>query len=76
MHLLTHFSFRSLRVSFASERHRGFAYVTFDSPSDAAAALENMNDSELYGRVLKCNVAKPASMKGSAVWVGEAADEW
>jgi len=61
-----------------SEKHRGFAFVEFALPEDAVAALDNMNDSELYGRVLKINLAKPASMKGSgaAVWAGEAADEW
>eukprot|EP01063_Lacrimia_lanifica_P033559 TRINITY_DN6002_c0_g1_i1.p1 TRINITY_DN6002_c0_g1~~TRINITY_DN6002_c0_g1_i1.p1 ORF type:complete len:154 (+),score=15.85 TRINITY_DN6002_c0_g1_i1:106-567(+) len=33
--------------------HRGFAFVEMDCQEDAAAAIENMNGAELYGRVLK-----------------------
>jgi peptidyl-prolyl isomerase E (cyclophilin E) len=40
------------------------------------AAIDNMNDGELYGRTLRCNLAKPMKIKeGSSrpVW---ATDEW
>lgn len=36
-----------------------------------------MQDSELYGRVLKCNLAKPAAAAGGgAIWAGQQADEF
>lgn len=67
------------RVSRRPEKHRGFGFVEFELPEDAAAALENMHDSELFGRVLKCNLAKPGAAGGrggGAIWAGEAADAW
>jgi RNA recognition motif-containing protein len=38
---------------------RGFAYVEFESAEDAEEAIFNMNESELYNRVIKVDVAKP-----------------
>merc|ERR1712176_1653281 len=43
----------------ASQKHRGFGFVEFELAGDAKAAIENMNNSELFGRVLKVNLAKP-----------------
>lgn len=63
------------RLLLLSEKHRGFAYVEFQDPDDAAAALENMHDSEMFGRVLKCNLAAKTG-KGGAVWAGEAGEEF
>mmetsp|Transcript_23208 Transcript_23208/g.32786 ORF Transcript_23208/g.32786 Transcript_23208/m.32786 type:complete len:184 (-) Transcript_23208:33-584(-) len=57
-----------------SERHRGFCFVEYEETEDAAAAMDNMNDSELHGRVLKVNVAKPNAIKNQAVWAQ--ADQW
>ncbi len=36
-----------------AEQHRGFGFVEFESREDAATAVDNMNNGELYGRVLK-----------------------
>ena len=36
--------------------------MEFELPSDAADALENMNESELFGKVLHCNLAKPTQV--------------
>jgi len=55
-------------------RHRGFGFVEFEDPEDAKHAMENMQDSELYGRVIKCNIAKPNALKAKAVW--DDADKW
>ena len=43
----------------ASEPHRGFGYVEFELPQDAREAIDNMDQSELYGRVIKVAQAKP-----------------
>ena len=42
-----------------SDKHRGFAFVEFELAEDAAAAIDNMNESELCGRTLRVNLAKP-----------------
>jgi len=46
--------------------HRGFGFVEFFEVDDAQAAIDNMNDAELYGRTLRVNLAKAPSNKPSA----------
>lgn len=43
----------------ATEPHRGFAYVEYEDPEDAKEAIDNMDQSEFFGRVLKVSPAKP-----------------
>ena len=61
----------------ASNKHKGFAFVQFDEKEDAAEAMDNMHNAELFGRVLRVNLAKPDSMKFSnrPVWE-QRADEY
>jgi cold-inducible RNA-binding protein len=50
-------------------RPRGFAFVTFGTPEEAKAAIEKMNGTELDGRALTVNEARPkegASPSGNA----------
>jgi len=64
----------NIPLDYESETHRGFAFVDFESAEDAAAAMDNMHESELYGRTLRCNIAKPNRVKegsGRAVWHDE-----
>ncbi|XP_054261102.1 peptidyl-prolyl cis-trans isomerase E [Macrosteles quadrilineatus] len=58
-------------LDYETEKHRGFAFIEFEAAEDAAAAIDNMNDSELYGRTIRVNLAKPQRIKeGSSrpVW--------
>ncbi|KAH9299566.1 hypothetical protein KI387_031248, partial [Taxus chinensis] len=48
----------------ATQKHRSFGFVTFLDKDDAAAAMDNMNNAELYGRVLTVNYAQPIRIKG------------
>jgi len=66
----------NLPIDYETEKHRGFAFIEFEDASDAAAAIDNMNDGEMFGRTLRVNLAKPMRAKeGSSrpVW---ASDEW
>jgi RNA recognition motif-containing protein len=56
-----------------TDKQRGFAFVEFESEEDAADALENMDGSELFGKVIRCNIAKavPKLAAGKAVWNSE-----
>jgi len=38
-------------------RSRGFGFVTYGTPTEADAAIENLNDQELDGRRVKVNLA-------------------
>ena len=63
-----------LSVFQSTQKHRGFAFVTFLEKEDAAAAMDNMHCAELYGRVLSVNIAAGRDgVGGTARWVrGEA----
>jgi peptidyl-prolyl isomerase E (cyclophilin E) len=57
-----------------SEQHRGFAFIEYENAEDAAAAIDNMHLSELYGRVIKCSYAKPLAIRDNsarAVWTDD-----
>ena len=40
------------------ELHRGFGYVEFEDPQDVKDAIDNMDQSELFGKVIKVSAAK------------------
>jgi peptidyl-prolyl isomerase E (cyclophilin E) len=85
MHAYLHACMRSawpLLIAWAdscSQSHclprRGFGFVEYEEKEDAAAAIDNMHNAELFGRVLKVNFAQPMKIKGGdkgwshqAVW--------
>lgn len=50
--------------------------MEYELAEDAAAAIDNMNDSELFGRTIRCNFARPPKANERSqrpVW---ADDEW
>eukprot|EP00755_Sulcionema_specki_P022401 Sspe_Gene.76424::Locus_47744_Transcript_1_1_Confidence_1.000_Length_386::g.76424::m.76424/K09564/PPIE; peptidyl-prolyl isomerase E (cyclophilin E) len=57
-------------------KSRGFGFVEMEEGEDALAAIENMNGAELFGRVLKVNIARPDVLKEGpkAVWETKADD--
>lgn len=65
----------SIPLDYSTQKHRGFAFVEFELAEDAAAAMDNMNESELFGRTVRVNVARPKMLKeGSSrpVWSEDA----
>ncbi|RWS31684.1 peptidyl-prolyl cis-trans isomerase E-like protein [Leptotrombidium deliense] len=61
----------NIPIDFSTQKHKGFAFVEFESAEDAYDAIDNMNDSEIYGKTIRVNIAKPMKLKeGSAraVW--------
>lgn len=58
----------------SSQKHKGFAFVQYDEKEDANEALDNMHNAELFGRVLRVNLAKPDAIKGGhrPVWESNA----
>ncbi|KAF2096510.1 putative peptidyl prolyl cis-trans isomerase cyclophilin [Rhizodiscina lignyota] len=61
----------------STDPHRGFGYVEFEEAGDAKEAMDNMDQSELYGRVIKVAPAKPQKEQNeglgsrTAVWEQE-----
>jgi len=66
----------TIPLDFETEAHRGFAFVEFEDVADAAAARDNMDEAELFGRTLKVNIARPIKMKDGhysrPVWADDA----
>ncbi|CAL8070953.1 unnamed protein product [Orchesella dallaii] len=63
-------------LDYESQKHRGFAFVEFESNEDAAAAIDNMNDSELFGRTIRVNLARPMKVKDFTTRPVWAEDTW
>ena len=49
--------------------------MEFEIEEDAEAAIDNMDGAELFGKVIRCNVARPQAKAsaGKAIW---SAEEW
>ncbi|KAJ3207373.1 hypothetical protein HDU67_007515 [Dinochytrium kinnereticum] len=58
----------------SNNQHKGFAFIEFESADDAKEAVDNMHQSEFFGRVMKVNIAKAGKMRegtNKAVWDDE-----
>ncbi|PSR93659.1 hypothetical protein BD289DRAFT_480972 [Coniella lustricola] len=61
----------------STEPHRGFAYIEFEDADDAKEAIDNMDQSEFFGRVIKVTPAKVPKSKDeglgskTALWAQE-----
>lgn len=71
----------SIPLEHTTGKHRGFGFVEYENKEDTEAAIDNMHNAELYGRVLRVNYAQPMKIKGGdkgwshqAVWAD--ADDW
>uniref|UniRef100_A0A914DJ45 Peptidyl-prolyl cis-trans isomerase E n=1 Tax=Acrobeloides nanus TaxID=290746 RepID=A0A914DJ45_9BILA len=63
-------------MDFETGKHRGFGFVEYELPEDAAAAIDNMNESELFGKTIRVNFARPPKANERStrpVWADE---EW
>lgn len=60
----------------STDLHRGFGYVEFEEASDAKEAVNNMDQSELYGRVIKVAMAKPERKTDEAGGLGSRTAIW
>ena len=66
----------NMPIDFETQKHKGFCFVEYETVDDAADAIDNMNEAEIFGRTIRVNVAKPMNRReGSAraVWDD---DQW
>eukprot|EP00392_Amoebophrya_sp_AT5.2_P009438 g9466.t1 len=57
-------------------KHRGFGFVEFEEEEDAKAAIDNMHESECFGRTLVVNASraqanKPVERQYKPVWADD-----
>jgi len=58
-------------------RSKGFGFVEMSSESEAEAAIENLDGTELEGRTIKVNVARPQERRGGGRGRGgRGGDRW
>mmetsp|Transcript_1776 Transcript_1776/g.3185 ORF Transcript_1776/g.3185 Transcript_1776/m.3185 type:complete len:96 (+) Transcript_1776:49-336(+) len=55
----------SLPLNTETGLHRNFAFIHFESPNDAKSAIDNMNDSEFFGKRIHVNFANPLQTKSN-----------
>ncbi|KAM3958237.1 LOW QUALITY PROTEIN: peptidylprolyl isomerase cyclophilin-33 [Aphomia sociella] len=63
-------------LDYETEKHRGFAFIEFENAEDAAAAIDNMNDSEVFGRTIRVNIAAPQRIKEGSTRPVWSDDNW
>lgn len=63
-------------LDYETEKHRGFSFIEYENAQDAAAAIDNMNDSELFGRIIRVNLAKPQKIQQTSTKPVWASDTW
>lgn len=52
-----------------TKKHKGFAFIEFEEVEDPIHAIDNMHESQLYGKVIKVQKArKDLGAKHKAVW--------
>ena len=54
----------NLMMDRMTNRPRGFAFVTMNTPEEAQAAIAGLNGRDLSGRALTVNVARPREESG------------
>ncbi len=57
-------------------RSKGFGFVEMGSQEEAEAAMEKLNNSDLEGRTLVVNEAKPRENRGSGGRGGQSRNRW
>ncbi|XP_065571331.1 peptidyl-prolyl cis-trans isomerase E-like [Artemia franciscana] len=65
-----------LPLDYETQAHRGFAFLEYENAEDAASAIDNMNESELFGRTIRVNIAKPQKFKEASTRAVWAEDTW
>ena len=60
----------------STDLHRGFGYVEFEVAADAKEAIDNMDQSELFGRVIKVAMAKPERRETGQTGMGATTAVW
>lgn len=64
----------NLPIDYSTQKHKGFAFIEFQLPEDAADAIDNMDNGEILGKTIRVNIAKPMRFKESAskpIWADD-----
>jgi peptidyl-prolyl isomerase E (cyclophilin E) len=59
------------QTTLAENVHKGFGFVEYELPEDCEEAIDNMHLSELYGKVIKVQLAKPHNITATSHRAGK-----
>ncbi len=65
----------NLMLDKVTGKSRGFAFVEFATPEEAAKAVEQFHNKEFQGRALTVNIARPREERPQQRWGGSARSE-
>lgn len=60
-----------MKLDAKENTHKGFGFVEFELPQDAEAAIDNMHLSEILGKVIKVQLAKPHNITATSHRAGK-----
>lgn len=55
----------NMPIDYTSNKHKGYAFIEFQWPEDAADAIDNMDNGEILGKTIRVNLAKPQRIRES-----------
>lgn len=64
----------NIPLDYSTQKHKGFAFIEFQLAEDAADAIDNMDNSEILGRTIRVNIAKPIKYKDTGnqpIWASD-----
>lgn len=63
----------NMPIDYSSNKHKGFAFIEYHLPEDAADAIDNMDNGEILGRTIRVNYARPMKYKDSTkpIWADD-----
>lgn len=64
----------NIPLDYSTQKHKGFAFIEFQLAEDAADAIDNMDNSEILGKTIRVNIAKPMKYKDSGsqpIWAND-----
>lgn len=53
----------NMPIDYSTQKHKGFAFIEYQMPEDAADAIDNMDNAEILGKTIRVNLAKPVKYK-------------
>lgn len=64
----------NIPLDYSTQKHKGFAFIEFQLAEDATDAIDNMDNSEILGRTIRVNIAKPVKYKDTGnqpIWASD-----
>lgn len=56
----------NMPIDYTANKHKGFAFIEFQWPEDAADAIDNLDNGEILGKTIRVNLAKPQRFRDSS----------